>query len=557
MPAITRDAPTRPRRRPSAIGEFLSTETLGGIVLLVAVAAAIVWANVAPGAYRSFWSHEVTVGIGDLAVTETLAQWVTEGLMTIFFFVVGLEIKRELVRGELRDPRRAALPAIAAVGGMVVPAALFVVLNVGQTTADGWGIPMATDIAFAVAVLALLGSRIPRPLKVFLLTLAIVDDIGAIIVIALFYSHGVSGVWLLTAALVVVGIVAMRGFGLTHPAWFVVPAVALWYCCLESGIHPTIAGVALGLLAPTGQVGGRPLLEQLEHRLHPWSSLLIVPLFALASAGVVLDVESLRHAAGSSVAWGVVVGLVIGKPLGIFLASVVALQVRVGRLPSGLRRSHLLGAGCLAGIGFTVSLFVADLAFRGVALRDAKLGILVASLSSTAIGAAALITVAKRTRAVRLVEVRGNDEEVEWRLARFVTVQPTARAADLPPLRPPDPAEIDADSRPTLDDDGLLRFRGRWVAVPDAQIPVVRLLVDRFQTTVSDDDLAVAFRGAGDGDVARKLAGALHRLRGRVKECGLALSRVRSRGYILDHAQAGVMSRSDNEVSPSGSAANL
>jgi Na+:H+ antiporter, NhaA family len=388
------------RRRPSAVAEFLSTETLGGVILLVAVAAAIVWANLAPGSYRTFWSHELTLGLGDLAVTETLAHWVTEGLMTIFFFVVGLEIKRELVRGELRDPRRAALPAIAAIGGMVVPAAIFVVLNLGQTTADGWGIPIATDIAFAVAVLALFGSRIPRPLKVFLLTLAIVDDIGAIIVIALFYSHGVSGAWLLAAALMVAGIVAMRFIGLTHPAWYVVPAVALWYCCLESGIHPTIAGVILGLLAPTGEVGGRPLLEQLEHRLHPWSSILIVPLFALASAGVILDVESLRHAAGSSVTWGVIVGLVIGKPLGIAVASFLAVRLRLGQLPSHVRGSHLLGAGCLAGIGFTVSLFVAELAFGGGALRDAKLGILAASLASAAIGVVVLTTVAKRTRTV-------------------------------------------------------------------------------------------------------------------------------------------------------------
>ncbi len=391
MPATTTDAPARPRRRrPSAVGEFLSTESLGGIVLLTAVAAAIIWANTAPGAYGAFWSTDLTLGIGDLAVTETLAHWVTEGLMTIFFFVVGLEIKRELVRGELRDPRRAALPAIAAVGGMVVPAICFVLLNLGKPTADGWGIPVATDIAFAVAVLALFGSRIPRPLKVFLLTLAIVDDIGAIVVIAIFYSRGVSGAWLLAAALVVMGIVAMRHLGVSRVAWFVVPGAALWYCCLESGIHPTIAGVVLGLLAPTGDVGGRPLLEQLEHRLHPWSSLLIVPLFALASAGVVLDVESLRHAAGSSVTWGVVVGLVVGKPLGILLACVVALRLRIGLLPSHVRHSHLLGAGCLAGIGFTVSLFVADLAFRGVWLRDAKLGILAASITSAAIGALVL-----------------------------------------------------------------------------------------------------------------------------------------------------------------------
>jgi NhaA family Na+:H+ antiporter len=398
VPAKT-DAPaTRPRRRgPSAIAEFISTEALGGIVLLVAVASAIVWVNAAPGSYSTFWSESVTIGVGDLAVTESLAHWVTEGLMTVFFFVVGLEIKRELVRGELRDPRRAALPAIAAVGGMLVPAALFVIVNAGQPTADGWGIPVATDIAFAIAVLAVLGSRIPRPLKLFLLTLAIVDDIGAIIVIALFYSSGVSSEWLLAAVTVVVGIVVMRAAGFTRPLWFVLPGALLWYCCLESGIHPTIAGVVLGLLAPTGEVGGRPVLEQLEHRLHPWSSLVVVPLFALASAGVVLDVDSLRHAAGSTVTWGVVAGLVLGKPLGIYFASRLAVGLRVGRLPSELRWAHVLGAGALAGIGFTVSLFVADLAFRGPWLRDAKLGILAASVTSAVAGWALLLAISRRS----------------------------------------------------------------------------------------------------------------------------------------------------------------
>ncbi len=386
----------RTRLRASPVSEFLSTETFGGIVLLVAVVAAIGWANVAPASYATFWSRHVTIGVGAFEITESLGQWVTEGLMTVFFFVVGLEIKRELVRGELRDPRRAALPVLAALGGMAVPAALFVTVNLGTTTVHGWGIPIATDIAFAMAVLAVFGSRLPRPLKVFLLTLAIVDDVGSIVVIAIFYSHGVSGVWLLAAALVVGGIVAMRRLGAARPIWYLMPGAMLWYCCLEAGIHPTIAGVALGLLAPSGEVRGRPVLEQLEHRLHPWSSALIVPLFALASAGVVFDAESLRHAAGSPVTWGVVAGLVVGKPLGVFVASVVAIKLKLGGIPSGVRLPHLLGAGALAGIGFTVSLFVADLAFRGAPLRDAKLGILVASVASATVGAALLTANAKR-----------------------------------------------------------------------------------------------------------------------------------------------------------------
>jgi NhaA family Na+:H+ antiporter len=387
-----------PRRRPPALGEFLSVETAGGLVLVAAVIAAIVWANVSPAAYASFWASEITLGVGDVSISETLAHWVTEGLMTIFFFVVGLEIKRELVVGELRDPRRAALPVVAALGGMVVPAALFVAVNLGRPSVDGWGIPMATDIAFAVAVVALLGSRVPRPLKLFLLTLAIVDDIGAIVVIALFYSHGVSFAWLLGGALVLLAMVGMRVVGIARPLVYVLPGAIIWYCFLESGIHPTLSGVLLGLLTPTGEAGGRPVIEQLEHRLHPWSSLVIVPLFALASAGVLLDVEAIQRAADSPVSWGVVLGLVVGKPLGIFVATATAVRLGIGRLPSQLGLRHVLGAGCLAGIGFTVSLFVADLAFVGALLRDAKLGILAASVASALIGIAVLATLAARHR---------------------------------------------------------------------------------------------------------------------------------------------------------------
>ncbi len=401
MPVTNSDASSsRGRRRLPAVGEYLSVEALGGLILASAVVAALLWANAATSSYAKFWSYEVTLGLGQAAISESLAHWVTDGLMTVFFFVAGLEIKRELVVGELRNRRTAALPVVAAVGGMVVPALLYLAVNAGESGSRGWGIPMATDIAFAVAVVALLSRRVPRALKLFLLTLAIVDDIGAIIVIALFYSRGVSVVWLLGGGLVVVGVCVLRRIGVMTPVAYIVPAVVLWFCFLESGVHATIAGVVLGLLTPAREAHGRQVIERLEHFLHPWSSLVIVPLFALASAGVVLDVDSLRSASGSAVTWGVILGLVIGKPLGIFLAAAVATRLRIAVLPDSLRFTHILGAGCVAGIGFTVSLFVADLSFAGSRLSDAKIGILFASLSSALLGMVYLVGLARRERPV-------------------------------------------------------------------------------------------------------------------------------------------------------------
>ncbi len=308
--------------------------------------------------------------------------------MTIFFFVVGLEIKRELVTGELRDRSRAALPAVAAVGGMVVPALLFVAVNVGGAGLDGWAIPMATDIAFAVGVLALLGSRVPSSLKVFLLTLAIVDDIGAIVVIALFYSSGIEPLWLGGAVVVVLAVVTMSRLRVDRPLAYVVPAVLLWVCLHEAGIEPTLAGVALGLLTPALPRRGVPVLERLETWLHPLSGFVIVPIFALANAGVILSAEAIDHALASRVTIGIVVGLVVGKFVGILGASALALRFRIGRLPEGLDLRHVAGVATLGGIGFTVSLFITDLAFRGSVTEDAKIGVLGASALAAVIGMA-------------------------------------------------------------------------------------------------------------------------------------------------------------------------
>ena len=378
--------PRAGQRLPPTGSDFVQIEVVSGIVLALATVAALVLANVAPGAYDDLWHHSLRLGIGDLAIEEDLRHWVNDALMTVFFFVVGLEIKRELVVGDLRDRRKAALPVAAAVGGMLVPAALYLVLNATGEGTHGWAIPMATDIAFALAVLAIVGSKAPKELKLFLLTLAIVDDIGAIAVIALFYAESLSPAWLVGAAAVAVGIVVMRRAGVFHPAWYLLPGTVLWVCAHQSGVHATIAGVVLGLLTPTGDIGGRPVLTRLEDGLHPWSSFLVVPIFALANAGVVLDGASLEAAATGAVAWGIVVGLVVGKPLGIMGAAAIAIRLRIGVLPDGVRFRHLSGIALIAGIGFTVSLFVADLSFEGELLGEAKVAILVASVCAAALG---------------------------------------------------------------------------------------------------------------------------------------------------------------------------
>jgi NhaA family Na+:H+ antiporter len=370
--------------------DFVSVEVLGGIVLLGATIAALVWANVAAGTYADVWGYELTVGFGRFAISEDVLHWVNDGLMTVFFFVVGLEIKRELVCGDLRDRRTASLPVLAAVGGMVVPALLYVALNTSGPGIRGWAMPMATDIAFAVVVLALFGARVPKSLKLFLLTLAIVDDIGAIVVIALFYSEGITLNWLAGAFAVVAVILCMQRAGLRHPLLYLLPAVVLWVCTLESGIHATIAGVALGLLTPAGK--GQSVIEGLEQRLHPWSSLLVVPIFALANAGLNLEPAAMQRALSSTIAWGVVVGLVIGKPLGIILVSSLAVRFRVSRPLEEVSFRQIMGASCAAGIGFTVSLFIADLSFDGIMLSEAKVGILGASMLSAAAACAWFIS---------------------------------------------------------------------------------------------------------------------------------------------------------------------
>ena len=408
---------------------FLRIEAAGGILLVGATVAALVWAN-SPwqASYTSFWATTIRVEVGTYVFEQDLTHVVNDLFMAVFFFVVGMEIKRELVVGELRDRRSLALPAMAALGGMIVPAAIYLAFNASGAGSRGWGIPMATDIAFAVGVVTLLGGRVPGSVKVLLLTLAIVDDIGAIVVIAIFYSSSVSFGWLALAAAVVLTIVVLRRGRVWYHPIYVALGVALWLCMFESGVHATIAGVVMGLLTPARPFLPRveterivdtlenqpelqpddvhrvsfmiaesvPLTERIERALHPWTSFVVVPVFALANAGIELTGDTLSG--GSSVALGVVLGLVVGKTVGISLFSWVACRLGVASLPSGAGWPQLVGVAALAGIGFTVSLFVAGLAFAPGSRTEeqAKVGILVASVLAAAIGAVVLSVAGRR-----------------------------------------------------------------------------------------------------------------------------------------------------------------
>ena len=389
--------PLRPLR------EFLATESAGGILAVGGAVAALIWVNVAPHSYNSLWSHELSISFGHDALRLSLKHWVNDGLMALFFLVVGLEIKRELVLGELRVLRRAALPIAAAIGGMVIPAALFAVINSGTDTSHGWGVPMATDIALALGVIALLGRHIvPPSLSLFLLAVAIVDDIGAIVVIAVFYSNGIDVMWLAAAAAMVAFTVLLRRLRVTAMWPFVAIGLAMWFALHEAGVHATIAGVIMGLLAPTAAPPGLntvSVVERLEHGLHPFTSFLIVPLFAISNAGIQFDNSLLDGVLSSRAFWGVVIGLVIGKPVGIALASWLAVRAGIAEYPTGVRLAHVAAVGAVAGIGFTVSLFVSELAFKQAdQLGQAKFGVLIASIVAGLIGVVALRAVAYSER---------------------------------------------------------------------------------------------------------------------------------------------------------------
>jgi NhaA family Na+:H+ antiporter len=406
------------------LGRFLHVEASGGVVLLAATIMALAWANSPWSAsYTELWSSQAGVSVAGHSLELDLRHWVNDGLMTLFFFVIGLEIKQEVVGGQLASLRAAAIPAIGAVGGMVVPAAVYVAFNVGGAGVDGWAIPMATDVAFALGVLALLGSRVPAGLKVVLLALAIVDDIGSILVIAAFYASDIEPGWLLAAAGALATVALVRWRGVRYMPVYAVLGLAVWFATHESGVHATIAGVALGLLTPArplmpevdadrvaGELSGDsavsaaevrdisfriresvPVAERLQDLLHPWTSFVVVPLFALANAGVEVSSSALADAATSPVTLGIIAGLVVGKTVGVAGAVALGRRLGLGVLPPGVTMQHVVGMGGLAGIGFTVSLFVAGLAFTDAALADqAKLGILAASALAAAVGAVVL-----------------------------------------------------------------------------------------------------------------------------------------------------------------------
>lgn len=401
--------------------DFLKTEALGAILLASSAILALIWAN-SPwsGSYESLWSTRFAITVAGQSLDLDLRHWVNDGLMTIFFFVVGLEIKREITSGHLANRRAALLPVVAAIGGMAVPALIYL-LVAGQTAPRGWAIPMATDIALAIGVMSVAKGRTPASLRAFLLGLAIVDDIGAIVIIAVVYSSGVAFGWL-TAAGVGIGMALLiRRTGVQSVLVYVVVGIAVWYALFEGGIHPTIAGVIMGVMAPTTArsesnfidieevddfsrsddestddakgKGSVSVVEWLEHVLHPWSSYFIVPVFALANSGIHVSIDGLRDAAGSAVTWGVFLGLLMGKPLGIILATKIAVRTGVADSPVGATGTHMLGAGTAAGIGFTVALFITELALDNpVDQTNAKLAILLASVVAVIAALAILLT---------------------------------------------------------------------------------------------------------------------------------------------------------------------
>lgn len=412
-------------------GRFFSTNAASGLVLLACTAVALAWAN-SPWAdtYGRFWEIPATVGIPGVGLTLSLHDWVNDGLMTVFFLLVGLEIKREILVGELSSRRSATLPVAAAFGGMIVPAALFTAVNIGGPGESGWGMPMATDIAFALGVLALLGDRVPSGLRVFLAALAIADDLGAVLVIAFFYTGALNWGALGGAALVLALLVMLNRAGARRPLTYALLGVVLWLFVLASGIHATIAGVLLALVIPArtrineeefleraeasladfraaDEPGTTVLsnrghqaalqalenaadeaqapLQRVEHALQAVVAFVIMPIFALANAGVPLG--DITHVLHSRVALGVILGLLLGKPIGITLASHLAVRTGAGELPEGVAWRHIHGAAWLGGIGFTMSLFIGGLAFTSVEVLDtAKLAVLCASAAAGVVG---------------------------------------------------------------------------------------------------------------------------------------------------------------------------
>lgn len=414
-----------PRLVVRPLERYLNLEAGSATLLMAAAVAALVWSNAAGSSYEEFWSTTVRVELGPLELEEDLLHVVNDLLMAVFFYVVALEVKRELLHGSLRDARTAAVPVAAALGTMVGGAVVYLLINFDGGEPRGWAVPIATDIAFALGVLGLAGRRAPRELRAFLLTLAVVDDLGTIAVIALFFSAGLSFAWLAAAAASALAIFALQRLEVRYLAPYVALAGVLWVATLESGVHPTIAGVVLGFLTPavafhSREVAGGRIAERLgdiseppdveltdsamwrvsrtareavsplarmEEQLHPWGAYVILPLFALANAGVALSFDAVRDALSSQVGLGIALGLVVGAPIGGMLLAWLLVRLTPARLPEGLDWPAIGGVAPLKGIGFTVAIFISVLAFDEEALREeAKLAILLASCVAGAIG---------------------------------------------------------------------------------------------------------------------------------------------------------------------------
>ena len=374
-------------KRTSALRDFLARESSSGFVILIAAGLGMLIANSALSSkYFSALETQIALGEGTFSIDLTVQKVINYLLMTLFFFVVGLEIKRELTSGHLASVKKALMPFIAALGGMAVPALIYLAIA-GRDDAGGWGVPVATDIALAVGLLAIIGSRVPESLRSFLLALAVIDDIGAILIIAFVYSTGVAYSWLLASLLLIIWILIMKRGGIRSTFIYFLAGACLWFALYKTGVHPTLAGVILGLLTPNiPRNESVSVIEWLESKLHPISSFLVVPLFAFANTGVEITSETIDNALSSPVAWGIFFGLVAGKPIGILTSSLAASKLKLADLPVGAGKAFIGATGSAAGIGFTVSIFIAHLAFDNRQTEEiAILAVIIASIVSALI----------------------------------------------------------------------------------------------------------------------------------------------------------------------------
>lgn len=366
---------------------FFKSSNAGGILLFICVVISLIIANtpLAPS-LQSLLDYKVGYESDAIHLNYSILLWINDGLMAIFFLLVGLEIKREIVEGELSSPRKASLPILCAIGGAIVPAIVFLSLNAGTPTASGWGIPMATDIAFALAAIGLLGNRVPTSLKIFLAALAIVDDLIAILVIAFFYSSGLEVTYLLYAGIGLAVLIAMNRMNVQNPYLYLIPGLFIWYFIHHSGIHATIAGVLVAMTIPTNETDIESPLERLEHAIVKPVNFIIIPLFAFANTNITW-VDEMAHGLAEPLGLGIGLGLLLGKPVGILLMTYICTKLRLGTLPNGSSYKHILGVGFLAGIGFTMSIFISILSFNdALHINEAKLSILLTSVLAGIVG---------------------------------------------------------------------------------------------------------------------------------------------------------------------------